>query len=133
MNSVHLFNLHFHLLSTVTPKTEVCRTIRSFDQKISEAANNSTHPITMTFKVYVLNLYELMFLPFLLGSLIRTLWPSSGTLSSVFTLACQPIRSVVVTPLVSSATSSPRNTTILTSFSSKGMYTKQLLLALFYM
>ncbi|KAM4729964.1 piezo-type mechanosensitive ion channel component 1 isoform 2-T2 [Anableps anableps] len=54
------------------------------------------------------------------GCSIRTLWPSSGTLSSVFTLACPPIRSAVVTPPVSLATSSPRNTTTSTCFSSKG-------------
>lgn len=54
------------------------------------------------------------------GCSTRTLWPSSGTLSSVSTLACRPIRSAVDTPPESWATSSPRNSTISTCFSSKG-------------
>lgn len=55
--------------------------------------------------------FNLCISSFCLENSIRTLWLSFGTLSSVFTLACQPIRYAVDIPLVSSATSSPRNTT----------------------
>lgn len=71
--------------------------------------------------------FNLIFSPSVcLGSSIRTLWLSSGTLSSVSTLACQPIRSAADTPLVSSATSSQRNTTTSTCFFSKGKDTNHI-------
>ena len=75
--------------------------------------------------------FNLLFSPSVcLGSSIRTLWLSSGTLSSVFTLACQLIRFAVDTPLASLATSSQRNTTTSTCFSSKGKDTNHVCISL---